>query len=154
NLRAIDPAVDVEHAVACEPIGGKPREPLLHGLRERGPPDVEAKLDGGRDLVHVLSARTRRPDESLLDLPVPDDNFVGNRNHRAPSYVLRAFEMNRLTNAKTAGKPSSARLSWRHNHIASARGRALAMTIVERVKNICLTPNTEWPVIAGENTSA
>src|ERR1700680_3064077 len=28
------------------------------------------------------------------------------------------------------------------------------MTIVDRVKNICLTPNTEWPVIAAESTSA
>ena len=26
------------------------------------------------------------------------------------------------------------------------------MTIIERVKNICLTPKTEWPVIAGEPT--
>ena len=28
------------------------------------------------------------------------------------------------------------------------------MTIIERVKNICLTPQTEWPVIAGEPTSS
>lgn len=28
------------------------------------------------------------------------------------------------------------------------------MNIVERVKNICLTPRTEWPVIAGEPTPA
>ena len=28
------------------------------------------------------------------------------------------------------------------------------MSIVERVKQICLAPNTEWPVIAGETTSA
>jgi hypothetical protein len=28
------------------------------------------------------------------------------------------------------------------------------MDIVQRVKNICLTPNTEWPVIAGETTDA
>ena len=28
------------------------------------------------------------------------------------------------------------------------------MTIIERVKNICLTPKTEWPVIAGEPTSS
>lgn len=28
------------------------------------------------------------------------------------------------------------------------------MDIVERVKKICLTPNTEWPVIAGETTDA
>jgi hypothetical protein len=28
------------------------------------------------------------------------------------------------------------------------------MNIVERVKRICLTPNTEWPVIAAESTSA
>ena len=28
------------------------------------------------------------------------------------------------------------------------------MAIVDRVKNICLTPNTEWPVIAEEATSA
>jgi len=28
------------------------------------------------------------------------------------------------------------------------------MDIVTRVKNICLTPNTEWPVIAGETTPA
>ena len=28
------------------------------------------------------------------------------------------------------------------------------MTTVERVKNLCLTPNTEWPVIAGETTPA
>src|SRR5712692_8486402 len=27
------------------------------------------------------------------------------------------------------------------------------MDIVSRVKNICLSPNTEWPVIAGETTS-
>src|SRR6476469_6515651 len=27
------------------------------------------------------------------------------------------------------------------------------MTLVDRVKNICLTPNTEWPVIAQEPTS-
>jgi hypothetical protein len=26
------------------------------------------------------------------------------------------------------------------------------MSIVDRAKNICLTPNTEWPVIAGETT--
>jgi hypothetical protein len=26
------------------------------------------------------------------------------------------------------------------------------MSIVDRAKNICLTPNTEWPVIAGEST--
>ena len=28
------------------------------------------------------------------------------------------------------------------------------MSLLERVKNICLTPNTEWPVIAGEATPA
>jgi hypothetical protein len=28
------------------------------------------------------------------------------------------------------------------------------MAIVDRIKNICLTPNTEWPVIAEETTSA
>jgi Yip1 domain len=28
------------------------------------------------------------------------------------------------------------------------------MGLVERVKNICLTPNTEWPVIAGETATA
>ena len=28
------------------------------------------------------------------------------------------------------------------------------MTIIERIKNICLTPKTEWPVIAGEPTSS
>ena len=28
------------------------------------------------------------------------------------------------------------------------------MSLVERVKNICLTPNTEWPVIEGEPASA
>jgi hypothetical protein len=27
------------------------------------------------------------------------------------------------------------------------------MSLVERVKNICLTPNTEWPVIAGETAT-
>src|SRR4029077_20750219 len=27
------------------------------------------------------------------------------------------------------------------------------MSIVDRIKNICLTPNTEWPVIAGEQSS-
>jgi hypothetical protein len=31
---------------------------------------------------------------------------------------------------------------------------AETMTIIERVKNICLTPKTEWPVIAGEPTSS
>jgi hypothetical protein len=27
------------------------------------------------------------------------------------------------------------------------------MNVVDRVKNICLTPNTEWPVIAEEPAS-
>jgi hypothetical protein len=27
------------------------------------------------------------------------------------------------------------------------------MSIVDRIKNICLTPNTEWPVIANEPSS-
>ncbi len=27
------------------------------------------------------------------------------------------------------------------------------MALVDRVKNICLTPNTEWPVIAEESAS-
>src|SRR5512147_2530289 len=31
--------------------------------------------------------------------------------------------------------------------------RRRLMTVVDRVKNICLTPNTEWPVIAGEPAS-
>ena len=28
------------------------------------------------------------------------------------------------------------------------------MAIVDRVKNICLTPNTEWPIIADEPTTS
>jgi hypothetical protein len=32
--------------------------------------------------------------------------------------------------------------------------RITPMNIVERVKNICLTPTTEWPIIAAEQTSA
>jgi hypothetical protein len=31
--------------------------------------------------------------------------------------------------------------------------RSDAVSIVERAKNICLTPNTEWPIIAAEPTS-
>ena len=27
------------------------------------------------------------------------------------------------------------------------------MSMIDRIKNICLTPKTEWPVIAGESTS-
>ena len=32
-------------------------------------------------------------------------------------------------------------------------GEVCLMAIVDRVKNICLTPNTEWPIIADEPTT-
>src|SRR5262249_28090280 len=39
----------------------------------------------------------------------------------------------------------------RTTHHQPSLGRC-PVTLVDRVKNICLTPATEWPVIAGENT--
>jgi Yip1 domain len=34
-----------------------------------------------------------------------------------------------------------------------SRARRLFVSIIDRIKNICLTPNTEWPVIAAEPAS-
>src|SRR5262249_26879202 len=39
-------------------------------------------------------------------------------------------------------------------HLGPHESGGHPMTIVERVKNICLSPSTEWPVIATETTPA
>src|SRR6185503_11962923 len=43
--------------------------------------------------------------------------------------------------------------SPRPAHREFRRERRAAVTLIERVKNICLTPSTEWPIIAAEPAS-
>lgn len=40
------------------------------------------------------------------------------------------------------------------HHLSLLNNKGLYMNIIERIKNICLTPKTEWPVIAAETSSA
>src|SRR5258706_2487225 len=50
------------------------------------------------------------------------------------------------------GLPGSMTRNRNPFRIAAPQGRENAMNIVERVKNILMTPKTEWDVIAGEAT--
>src|SRR5947199_41522 len=52
-------AVDEQHALAGHAAAGLRDQPFLHVGRQRRRRDVEAPFHRGRDLIDVLSARTR-----------------------------------------------------------------------------------------------
>ncbi len=96
---------------------------------------------------------------------------VRNR-HAISSQMSRRRASTALTLLTLARRENSVKLSSRFPSVSNRRGRSLwqgqalaiwngatslqgvtGMSIVDRIKNICLTPNTEWPVIANEPSS-
>src|SRR5262245_12327413 len=60
---------DDQHAVLRQPPAGKPHQPRANaGRQARRTGDIEAQLDGGRNLVDVLPARSRGAYELLAQL--------------------------------------------------------------------------------------
>ena len=68
-LRAVTLGGEDQHAVRRQPPPRQALQPRADVVGKRGRVrDVEAKLHGGRELVDVLPARPRGPDEALDDL--------------------------------------------------------------------------------------
>src|SRR5262249_58726601 len=68
RLGAMAVGVDHEHALAGQPVAGEAFEPRAHVVgKARRAAHVEAKLNGARKLVDVLSARARGANEVLLE---------------------------------------------------------------------------------------
>jgi hypothetical protein len=65
RLRAMLAAVDEEDTPSRHSLAGERQQALLDVERQRRSGNVETQFDRRRDLVDVLSARLRCPDEPL-----------------------------------------------------------------------------------------
>ena len=106
RLGAMTLGVDHQHAVARQPPAGEALEPGAHivGKALRAA-HVEAQLDRARELVDVLSARTRGTDEVLLELALADADRTGDADHRE-SITRRPRSAGRGAEAKRANSVS------------------------------------------------
>src|SRR5438132_3603452 len=83
RLGAMAVGVDHEYAFAGEPAAGEALEPRAHVVgKARRAAHVEAKLNGARKLVDVLSAGARGANEVLLELALGDADRRGDADHR------------------------------------------------------------------------
>ena len=74
---------DHQHALARQPSAGEALEPRAHVVgKALRAAHVEALFDRARELVDVLSARTRGADEVLLDLALADADRRSDADHR------------------------------------------------------------------------
>src|SRR5262249_24136424 len=85
RLGAMALRIDHQHALAREATAGKPRQPPPNRVGRARLVDVEAKLHRGRDLVDVLPAGSRGPQEALLDVALVDQEAGGDANHAGHS---------------------------------------------------------------------
>src|SRR5262249_26007529 len=93
RLGAMAVGVDHEHAFAGEPAAGEAFEPRAHVLgKARRVAHVEAKLNGARKLVDVLSAGARGADEALLELVLGDAERRGDADLRCPAARTLLFK--------------------------------------------------------------
>src|SRR5262245_20413582 len=76
--------VNQQHAVNCQPVARQFHQPGLDVVRQRGTADVEPQLDGGGHLVDILTARTGRAHELLVDLTLVDGQTGGDAKHFYP----------------------------------------------------------------------
>src|SRR5262249_21639912 len=75
--------IDHQPAVAVDPPAGKALESRAHVVgKALRAAHVEAQLDRARELVDVLSARTRGTNEVLLELALADADRTGDTDHR------------------------------------------------------------------------
>jgi len=81
RLGAVFAAVDQQHLVHAHAGAGQRRQARFHVGRERRRADIEAKLDRGRHLVHVLPTGSRGADEPFLEIALLDADGVSNTNH-------------------------------------------------------------------------
>jgi len=80
-------AVDQQHTIASHSAGREREQSILDvGWQRRGA-HIEPELDGRRDLVDVLTARSGRAHEPLLDRAIVNRDVVGNANHAARHVV-------------------------------------------------------------------
>src|SRR4030095_14004548 len=68
RLQPILAAVYQQDPVTADPVACQSGQSLLHGFWKTRRRDVEAKLDGCRDLVDVLASGSGGPDKTFLDL--------------------------------------------------------------------------------------
>src|SRR5262245_20938425 len=84
SLCAMFPAVEYEHALGGHAAACKSGQARFDRVGKRRRADVEAQLNGGGDLVHLLPARSRRSYEPLLDLALVRRKRAVDRSHRSP----------------------------------------------------------------------
>ena len=81
-LRSEAACVEHEHAFARHAFSRKADQTPLYALRETGRGhDVEPKLDGGRHLVDVLPAGSRRANEREVNLGLIKNDVFGDLYH-------------------------------------------------------------------------
>src|SRR4030095_3397769 len=82
RLQPILAAVYQQDTITADPVACQSGQPLLHGFWKIRRRDVEAKLDGGRDLVDVLASGSRGPDKAFVDLTLVERQRIGDPDHR------------------------------------------------------------------------
>src|SRR4030095_2871570 len=93
SLRAMFPAVEYEHALGSHAAACKIGQARFDRVGKRRGADVEAQLNGGGDLVHLLPAGSRRSHEPLLDLALVRRKRAVDRSHGSsprPSLLVGA----------------------------------------------------------------
>jgi hypothetical protein len=95
-LRPETPRHDDENAIGGHaPSGQQAQSGSRRVVEARRVEGIEAKLDGGGDLVDILSARAAGANEDLLDLVLVDRDAVGDRDHLPWSVVTLDADVGR-----------------------------------------------------------
>src|SRR5687768_11311814 len=81
---------DDEHALLGQPPASEALEPRLDVIRQAGGRDVEAKLDGRRDLVDVLPPGPGGTDEGFAESAFVEGDLVSDPDHFSPRVPGRA----------------------------------------------------------------
>ena len=76
-------AVDQQHAIGGHAICREHEQSIFNVGGERRGAHIEPQLNGRRNLVDVLTARSGSADETLLDFALVNRDVVGNANHAA-----------------------------------------------------------------------
>jgi len=119
SFLAAEPAsFDDQHPLVREPLPGKKHQPLTYILRKGiRSPDIEPKLDGRGDLVHVLPTGAGSPEEPKVDLAFRDADGAADSDHVGKETACRA-------SAETADMQAAQRpRASRHLHPLALRWR-------------------------------
>jgi len=86
------PAIDNQHTVRRHPGPRERDQPFLHVDWQRRRPDIEAQLNGCRDFVHVLTARSGGANEMLFNVAVVNRHGVRDRSFPGRQLLTRRLE--------------------------------------------------------------